>query len=158
MKQIQRSSGQAMVELVLMLFLIMGLCIGMLFSIRLLTFQFWAQQEARYIAFEQVWPSAAVGNPAQDPIEDLNDAGRFAVPLSSGGCRLIRLCAMIAVSPSFWRLSHHKNTSGGICLPGPMPAKLLRSCLPQAANLSGSAKPKIGSGSSLLLNRRMQVS
>ncbi len=44
-----------MVEFVIFLIIIMAICIGMAASIRLLTFQFWAQQEARYLAFEQTW-------------------------------------------------------------------------------------------------------
>lgn len=76
-----RHSGQAMVEFVILLTIIMTLCAGMLYSSRLLTFEFWAQQEARYIAFEQTWvPSMWRTNEAgaviDDPIGEL-DNGAF---------------------------------------------------------------------------------
>lgn len=48
-------AGQAMVEFVIILIIVMGCCAGMCAMMRLLTFQFWAQQEARYLAFERVW-------------------------------------------------------------------------------------------------------
>ncbi len=47
--------GQAMVEFALMLIVFMAVCTGMLYLNRLLNIQFWAQQEARFIAFEQTW-------------------------------------------------------------------------------------------------------
>ncbi len=50
-----RENGQAMVEFVFILIIVMGCCAGMLAITRLLTFQFWAQQESRFLAFEKVW-------------------------------------------------------------------------------------------------------
>ena len=47
--------GQAMVEFTIILFLIMILCSGMLYSHRLLNFDFWAMQEARFMAFSKTW-------------------------------------------------------------------------------------------------------
>src|SRR5690349_10274759 len=56
----QRSSllGQAMVEFVILLTIIMIMISGMLYFFRLHLYQFWAQQEARYLAFEQTWVPA----------------------------------------------------------------------------------------------------
>ncbi|MCB0358929.1 MAG: pilus assembly protein, partial [Bdellovibrionales bacterium] len=79
----KRSAGQAMVEFVLILFLVMILCSGMLFAHRLLLFQFWAQQEARYIAFEQTWvPHWASVDPYSTPISDLSDGAFYHRPSS----------------------------------------------------------------------------
>lgn len=74
--------GQAMVEFTLMLFLIMSLCAGMFFCIRLLTFQFWAQQEARFLAFEQTWPRWQImqGSSAAEALEAVKNSSRFRRP------------------------------------------------------------------------------
>jgi hypothetical protein len=48
-------SGQALVEFVILLIVIMTLIMGMIYFFRLHLYKFWAQQEARYIAFEQTW-------------------------------------------------------------------------------------------------------
>src|SRR6187402_783898 len=67
--------GQAMVEFVIILIIVMAVCAGMCASIRLLTYQFWARQEARFLAFEQVWSADEFYNDNnQDPV-DLLDAG-----------------------------------------------------------------------------------
>lgn len=63
-------SGQAMVEFAILLIIIMSLCSGMLYSSRLLTFEFWAQQEARFIAFEQTWVPSEAGTNAIDQLDD----------------------------------------------------------------------------------------
>lgn len=71
-----RDSGQAMVEFVLMLFLFMILISGMLYFFRLLLFDFWAQQEARILAFEQVWaPSASYNDALVDPVNNIESGG-----------------------------------------------------------------------------------
>ena len=73
--------GQAMVEFVIILIFIMAMCVGMLASMRLLTFQFWAQQEARYIAFEQTWAAHDFyPTPSIDPITKLDNGGFFGRP------------------------------------------------------------------------------
>lgn len=73
--------GQGMVEFVLLLFVIMALCTGMLASMRLLTFQFWAQQEARYIAFEQTSaPHSFYTDPENEPIGDLDNGEPLGRP------------------------------------------------------------------------------
>ena len=54
-KNSQQQAGQAMVEFAFMLIIILGLCAGMLQISNLLNYDFWAQQDARYTAFEQVW-------------------------------------------------------------------------------------------------------
>ncbi len=66
--------GQAMVEFVIILMIVMGLCAGMLWVSRLLTFEYWAQQEARYLAFEQTWaPHANYFDPVNEPKGKLDD-------------------------------------------------------------------------------------
>lgn len=64
------AKGQAMVEFAILLIIIMSLCSGMLYSSRLLTFEFWAQQEARFIAFEQTWVPSEAGTDAESQLED----------------------------------------------------------------------------------------
>ena len=74
---LQNGDGQALVEFTLILFVIMALCSGMLYVSRLLTFDYWAEQEARYIAFEQTWvPYMANPDPDTDPVNEL-DNGRW---------------------------------------------------------------------------------
>lgn len=73
--------GQGMVEFVLLLFVIMALCTGMLASMRLLTFQFWAQQEARYLAFEQTSaPHSFYADPENEPVSDLENGEPLGRP------------------------------------------------------------------------------
>jgi hypothetical protein len=67
-------NGQALVEFVILLTIIFILCGGMLYSSRLLTFDYWAQQEARYIAFEQTWVgSAYYNNPSIQPVSKMSE-------------------------------------------------------------------------------------
>lgn len=74
-------TGQALVEFVIILIFIMAMCAGMVSSIRLLGFQFWAQQEARFLAYEQTWsPHDFYSDPVNDPIGKLNDAAYFGRP------------------------------------------------------------------------------
>ncbi len=82
MRKLRESDrGQGMVEFVLLLFVIMALCTGMLASMRLLTFQFWAQQEARYIAFEQTSaPHSFYTDPENEPISDLENGEPLGRP------------------------------------------------------------------------------
>lgn len=76
-------SGQAMVELVMMLIIIFALVVGMLHISTLLNFDYWAQQEARYIAFEQTWVrQAASSNAGDEAIGELSDESRFRRPQS----------------------------------------------------------------------------
>lgn len=71
----KKQSGQAMVEFVIFLTVVMALCIGMLVTKRLLSFQFWAQQDARYLAYEQTWSAREYyDNSGEEPI-DLHAAG-----------------------------------------------------------------------------------
>ncbi len=57
------------------------MCAGMITVIRLLGFQFWAQQEARYIAWEQTWaPHDFYSDPANEPISKLDDSAYFGRP------------------------------------------------------------------------------
>lgn len=73
--------GQAMTEFVILLIVIMTVCAGMLYVSRLLTFQYWAQQEARLIAFEQTWAAhSAYGDPSSDPVENLDDGDKYRRP------------------------------------------------------------------------------
>lgn len=75
------AKGQAMTEFVILLIAIMTMCAGMLYVSRLLTFQYWAQQEARLIAFEQTWHAhSAYTDPATDPIENLDDGPKYRRP------------------------------------------------------------------------------
>lgn len=75
MKQGKKQNGQAMLEFVIFLTVIMALCIGMLVSARLLNFQFWAQQDARYLAYEQTWVAQEYyNNTGEEPI-DLHQNG-----------------------------------------------------------------------------------
>ena len=75
--------GQAMTEFVILLTVIMGICAGMLYVSRLLTFEFWAQQEARYLAFSQTWSQAAsYVDPLSEPLDELNDNNRLRRPKS----------------------------------------------------------------------------
>jgi len=76
-------TGQALVEFVIILIFIMAMCAGMISSIRLLGLQFWAQQEARFLAYEQEWaPHDFYGDPVNDPIGKLNDGQFFGRPQS----------------------------------------------------------------------------
>ena len=73
--------GQAMTEFVILLIVIMTLCAGMLYTSRLLTFQYWAQQEARLIAFEQTWHAhSAYADPYHDPINNLDNGSTYRRP------------------------------------------------------------------------------
>ena len=73
--------GQAMAEFVIILFLVMILASGMLYASRLLTFHFWAQQEARYVAFEQTWSAEMHYQDTDAPIENLENSSLFRRPL-----------------------------------------------------------------------------
>ena len=88
-------SGQAMVEFCLMLIIILGLCAGMLQLSNLVNFDFWAQQDARYNAFEQVWyvdSSADVSDDSYfrrpksvrrlDDVQDVDDEGSLSTLLA----------------------------------------------------------------------------
>lgn len=69
------TAAQAMVEFVILLFLLMILCAGMLYSSRLLAFKFWAQQEARFLAFEKTWvPKRAA---TADPLDTVTEQSYF---------------------------------------------------------------------------------
>src|SRR5262245_12400574 len=75
------SSGQAMVEFVILLIVIMALCSGMLYCTRLLSADYWAQQEARYLAFEQEWaPREEYVDSVAEPIQKLDDRLYFHRP------------------------------------------------------------------------------
>ena len=50
-----RESGQAMVEFVILLIAIMILCMGMLYVSRTLQADWWAQHDARFVAWEETW-------------------------------------------------------------------------------------------------------
>ena len=100
-----RQDGQAMVEFALMLLVIMALLVGMVHVANLLNYDYWAQQEARYLAFEQTWVPAsyyeATGETPQtlltngqylhrpksvsrlDADKDVSDEGSLSVLLSS---------------------------------------------------------------------------
>lgn len=70
--------GQAMVEFAIMLIIFFACVTGMLTIMRLLTFQFWARQEARFLAFEQDWaPHAFYGDPVGEPKTKLSDGAFF---------------------------------------------------------------------------------
>ncbi|MCB0323452.1 MAG: hypothetical protein KDD69_07750 [Bdellovibrionales bacterium] len=79
----EREKGQALVELLLMLIVLFALVVGMLHVSNLLNFDYWAQQEARYIAFEQTWYMQEVSsNAGNDAVGDLDDDDRFHRPRS----------------------------------------------------------------------------
>ena len=63
-----KCSGQAISEFVILLTIMMILCAGMIYVNRLLTFQFWAAQEARITAFRSTWP-ATIGMLSIEPQE-----------------------------------------------------------------------------------------
>lgn len=65
----RRAKGQALVEFVILLIIIMTLIMGMLYFFRLHLYKSWAQQEARYIAFEETWvPKAYYKATGQSPL------------------------------------------------------------------------------------------
>ncbi len=81
LKSKTNSRGQALVEFVLVLFMVMGICAGMLYFSRLLTTQYWAQQEARFLAYEQTWvPAMAHNNPYNEGESKLSDSERLKRP------------------------------------------------------------------------------
>lgn len=73
------TKGQAMVEFSMILVIVMTICAGILYANRLVTFDFWAQQEARYLAFEQV-----LDRTEGDPLEDIEDGESFRRPSTVG--------------------------------------------------------------------------
>lgn len=58
---LRNHSGQAMVETVIILTILMTLCSGMIYFNRLLSFDYWALQDARFLAYEQTWVPAWAG-------------------------------------------------------------------------------------------------
>lgn len=64
-----------MVEFAMILVIVMTICAGIMYASRLVTFDFWAQQEARYLAFEQV-----LDRTEGDPLEDIDDGEAFRRP------------------------------------------------------------------------------
>ena len=80
-KQLAKESGQVLVEFTLVLFIIMIMASGMVYTHRLLTMDYYAQQEARYLAFEQVWYSYWEANdPYGDAEDELSDGNSFRRP------------------------------------------------------------------------------
>lgn len=70
-----------MVEFVIVLIFILAMVVGMVATMRLLTFQFWAQQEARYLAFEQTWAAKLFyDETGGDPDQLLQDGERIKRP------------------------------------------------------------------------------
>ncbi len=65
--------GQAMVEFVFILTILMIMVSGSLYFFRLNLYQFWAQQEARYLAFEQTWVPKAYYDSGNPPALSLLD-------------------------------------------------------------------------------------
>ena len=81
---IQKQSGQALVEFVILLTVIMALCSGMLYVSRLLDLHFWASQEAKILGFEQEWfVKMGVDEGIADADVDLDDHARFRRPRSA---------------------------------------------------------------------------
>ena len=83
--RLQNCRAQTMVEFAFLLIVIMTLCAGMLWTSRLLTFEFWAQQEARFLAFEQTWVPYtfrhdANGTLTDDPQGELGNGSFFHRP------------------------------------------------------------------------------
>jgi len=84
-------SGQAMVEFAILLIIIMTLCAGMLYISRLLTLQFWAQQDARLLAFEQTWvPLLGREHGIPNSVLDLDDGEKLRRPKSARGATINR--------------------------------------------------------------------
>lgn len=81
LRQRKFHGGQAMVEFAILLVIIMTLLSGMIYINRLLMFDFWAQQEARFLAFEQTWvPSAAHFDPVTTAKDKLENSAFFHRP------------------------------------------------------------------------------
>ncbi|MBL7661918.1 hypothetical protein JNK13_04105 [bacterium] len=69
--------GQSMVEFTILLLVFLTLGAGMLYVNRLLNFDYWAEQEARYIAFERTWVGKTWNS---DPLTDLDTPATFHRP------------------------------------------------------------------------------
>jgi hypothetical protein len=84
--------GQAMVEFVIMLTVFMVMISGMLYFFRLHLYQFWADQEARYLGFEQTWvPKAYYDATGIQPVTALEgDAIDFSRPTGVTGLGVTR--------------------------------------------------------------------
>jgi hypothetical protein len=82
-KKRSAESGQAMVEFVMMLIIVFALVVSMLHISNLLNLDYWAQQEARYLAFEQTWVrQESSENAGNDAVGELEDGERFRRPNS----------------------------------------------------------------------------
>lgn len=73
-------AGQAMVEFAILLPVLLIICLGMLYTSRLLTFDYWAGQEARFIAYEQTWSAREYYGSYDEAITKLNDTHFFHRP------------------------------------------------------------------------------
>ena len=74
-----------MVEFVFILMLLMILGVGMLYFFRLFLYDYWAAQEARYLAFEQTWP--ARGSYGDSESESVGEVSAWGV--SQGRPRVV---------------------------------------------------------------------
>lgn len=73
-------AAQAMVEFVIILTIIMTIIAGMLYFFRLHLYQFWAQQEVRYLTFEETWvPRAYYNAEGEQPVTLLEGNGEAFV-------------------------------------------------------------------------------
>jgi len=88
-----RQVGQAMVEFVIILTIFMTMISGMMYFFRLHLYQFWADQEARYLGFEQTWvPKAYYKATGGDPVDALEgDAVTFSRPKVVSGLGVTRV-------------------------------------------------------------------
>ena len=85
------AAGQAMVEFVIILIAIMAMCMGMLYVSQLLTVQYWAQQDARLMAFEETWvPRLARDLGIAGSTLDMTNNGRFHRTKSATGSTVDR--------------------------------------------------------------------
>ena len=78
----KKDRGQAMVEFVIILTILMTMISGMLYFFRLHLYQFWADQEARYLGFEKTWvPDTYYKSLGEDSVDALQgDAEGFIRP------------------------------------------------------------------------------
>lgn len=72
-----------MVEFALMLVIVLALVVSMVWVNDLLNFDYWAQQEARYLAFEQTWVAREYyAESGEDPVADLGNSDFLRRPSS----------------------------------------------------------------------------
>jgi len=116
MRSIYRSNrGQALAEFVIILTIFMIVISGMLYFFRLHLYQFWAQQEARYLAFEETWvPRAYYKAEGEEPLDFLTPEGfkRPGVVTGLGATRnKSNFGSMTDLIPELWARNEPEDSS-----------------------------------------------